>query len=52
VVRPLASNLNLSANRTVPNMVFVKVGDGGRGQPVQRGSRTDVVVDVAGWYAA
>jgi hypothetical protein len=52
VVRPLASNLNLTANRTVPNMVFVKVGDGGMVNLYNAAGRTDVIVDVAGWYAA
>ena len=52
VLRPLASNLNLTANRTVPNMVFVKVGDGGVVNLYNAVGRTDVIVDVAGWYAA
>lgn len=52
VARPLASNLNLTANRTVANMVFVKVGADGVVNLYNAAGRTDVVVDVAGWYAA
>lgn len=51
VGRPLASNLNLTVNRTVANMVFVKVGTGGAVNLYNAAGRTDVVVDVAGWYA-
>jgi hypothetical protein len=52
VARPLASNLNLSPSWTVPNMVFVKVGDNGMVNLFNAAGRTDVIVDVAGWYAA
>ena len=51
VVRPLASNLNLTANWTVANMVFVKVGANGAVDLYNAAGRTDVIVDVAGWYA-
>ena len=48
--RPLASNLNYGPGQTVPNMVVVKVGEGGRVNLYNAGGSTDVVVDVAGWY--
>ena len=48
--RPLASNLNYMANQTVPNMVIVKVGEGGMVNLFNYAGSTDVVVDVAGWY--
>ena len=48
--RPLASNLNYTANQTVPNLVIVKVGAGGEVDLFNDVGATDVVVDVAGWY--
>jgi outer membrane protein assembly factor BamB len=48
--RPLASNLNYMPNQTVPNMVIVKVGEGGMVNLFNYAGSTDVVVDVAGWY--
>lgn len=50
--RPLASNLNYMPNQTVPNMVIVKVGEGGMVNLFNYAGSTDVVVDVAGWYGA
>jgi parallel beta-helix repeat protein len=49
--RPLASNLNYSAGETVPNLVVVKVGSGGRVSLYNYAGSAHVVVDVAGWYA-
>lgn len=48
--RPLASNLNYLAKQTVPNMVVVKVGQGGKVSLFNNDGSTDLVVDVAGWY--
>jgi len=48
--RPLASNLNFSTLRTVPNLVVVKVGAGGRVSLYNGGGATHLVADVAGWY--
>ena len=48
--RPLASNLNFSAGQTVPNLVMVKLGDGGKVSLFNNVGSTHVVVDVAGWY--
>jgi outer membrane protein assembly factor BamB len=52
VTRPLASNLNYDAGRTVPNMVTVKVGAGGKVSLYNNSGSTHVVADVAGWYGA
>ena len=48
--RPLASNLNYLPAQTVPNMVVVKVGDGGKIDLYNQFGTVDVVVDVAGWF--
>jgi hypothetical protein len=51
--RPQASNINFTAGQTIPNLVTVKLGSGGKinlyngaDQPV------DLIADVAGWYNA
>ncbi len=51
VDRPVASNLNMVAGATVPNLVTVGLGTGGQ---VDLFSSTDahLVVDVVGWYAS
>ena len=51
VGRPLASNLNMVAGATVPNLVTVGLGAGGQ---VDLFSSADahLVVDVVGWYAS
>ena len=51
VTRPVASNLNMTAGLTVPNLVTVGLGTGGR---VELFSSVDahLVVDVVGWYAS
>ena len=49
--RPTVSNLNFTPGATVPNLVTVKVGDGGRVTIVNDTGATDVVVDVVGFYA-
>jgi hypothetical protein len=46
----LASNLNYAAGQTVPNMVVVKVGEGGKVDLFNAAGSADVIVDVAGWY--
>lgn len=48
--RPLASNLNFSPNQTVPNLVTVKVGAGGKVSLYQSGAGAHLVADVAGWF--
>ena len=48
--RPLASNLNYVAGQTVPNLVAVKVGAGGKVDLFNYAGAAHVGVDVAGWY--
>ena len=48
--RPLASNLNYDAGKTVPNMVMVKVGAGGKVNLFNNSGSVHVIADVAGWY--
>ncbi|MCA1684192.1 MAG: fibronectin type III domain-containing protein, partial [Actinobacteria bacterium] len=49
--RPVASNLNFVPGRTVPNLVVVKVGSGGRVSLYNGGAGgAHVVADMAGWY--
>lgn len=49
--RPLASNLNFTPGQTVPNLVVVKVGDGGKVSMFNSAGSTDVVYDVAGYFS-
>jgi len=48
---PLASNLNYVAGQDVPNLVSVKVGEGGQVCFVSQRT-THVIADVAGWFGA
>jgi hypothetical protein len=48
---PTASNLNVGPGETVPNLVIGKVGSGGKVSVYNAVGTTDVVFDVAGWYA-
>ncbi|HEV8295881.1 MAG TPA: hypothetical protein VGQ20_01245 [Acidimicrobiales bacterium] len=48
--RPTASNLNWVAGQTVPNLVTVGVGIGGRVQLYNASGEADVLADVVGWY--
>jgi hypothetical protein len=50
-IRPLASNLNFTPGETVPNLVVVKVGAGGRVSMFNAAGATDVIFDVAGWFS-
>ena len=47
--RPLSSDINFSAQDTVPNMVIVKLGTGGK-ISVFAPTNADVVIDVLGWF--
>ncbi len=47
--RPTASNLNLRTGATAPNLVIVKVGDGGAVCLFTQNG-TDLVADVNGWF--
>ncbi|CAA9246502.1 MAG: hypothetical protein AVDCRST_MAG10-1986 [uncultured Acidimicrobiales bacterium] len=50
VARPLASNLNFTTGETVPNLVTVKVGVGGKVSLYQSAAAAHLVADVAGWF--
>ncbi len=50
--RPLSSNLNFAAGQTVPNMVIVKLGAGGKISLFTETPKADVVIDVLGWFPA
>ena len=51
--RPLASNLNFTAGQTIPNLVTVKLGTGGK-VALYNGSiaSAHLIADVAGYYLA
>jgi hypothetical protein len=49
---PVVSNLNFSPGQTVPNLVTVAVGDGGKVSVLNAAGTTHVVFDVAGYYAS
>lgn len=49
--RPLASNLNWTAGKTVANLVEVAVGAGGSVSIYNAAGNTDVIFDVAGFVA-
>ena len=48
--RPNSSNIDFGAQQTLPNLVTVKVGTGGRISIYNDNGRTDVIADVAGYY--
>jgi len=48
-VRPTVSNLNWTPGLTVPNLVTVALGFGGRLSIFNHSGDTDVIFDVAGW---
>jgi len=48
--QPTASNLNFVAGQTIPNMVIVKLGTGGKITLYNRDGFTPVLVDVVGWF--
>lgn len=48
--RPPASNLNFATGETVPNLVVVKLGAGGKASLFNALGSAHVIADVAGWY--
>jgi hypothetical protein len=48
---PLVSNLNLAPGRDQPNLVTVRVGDGGRVRFYTQSSDVALIADLAGYYA-
>jgi hypothetical protein len=51
VDRPTSSNVNFVAGATVPNMVIVKLGTGGKVSLFSPTPTSDVVIDVLGWFS-
>jgi hypothetical protein len=49
--QPLAANLNFTPNETIPNLVIVKVGTGGKVDMFNAAGSTYVISDLAGWYS-
>ena len=47
---PLASNLNFSAGQTIPNLVVIRLGSGGKVDLTNLAGRVDVIADVVGYY--
>jgi len=47
---PNAANLNFVAGQTVPNLVIVKVGLGGKVTVFNNSGETHVIFDIVGWY--
>jgi hypothetical protein len=50
--RPLASNLNWIAGKTIANLVAVQVGTGGQVTFFNSAGSTDVIADLEGYFAA
>ena len=50
--RPLASSLNLTEGRVVPNLVVARVGAEGRFSIYNHQGQVGVIADVQGWYFA
>jgi len=48
---PPTSNLNFAAGQTVANRAIVPLGTGGKVTIYNGGGRTDVVVDISGWFS-
>jgi len=52
VARPFASNLNFVPGQTVPNLVIAGIGANGKVAFYNSAGTTDLVADVAGWFAS
>lgn len=50
--KPFASNLNFIPGQSVPNLVIVQVGTGGKVSLANSHGQSDLVADVAGYYAS
>jgi len=50
--RPFASNLNFVPGQTVPNLVVAGIGASGKVAFYNSAGTTDLVADVAGWFAS
>ena len=51
-IRPLASNLNFTMGKTVPNLVMARVGANGKVTIYNNSGTADVIADIQGWYAS
>jgi subtilisin family serine protease len=51
LAQPGVSNLNFVAGETVPNLVTVELGAGGKVSAYNHTGATQVIMDVVGWYA-
>ena len=51
VPMPLASNLNVAAGQTRPNLAIVRIGGSGKIRIFNNAGSTDVIADVVGYYA-
>jgi hypothetical protein len=49
--RPFTSNLNFTPGETIPNLVVATLGANGTVALFNSGGNTDLVADVAGWFA-
>jgi subtilisin family serine protease len=49
--QPVVSNLNYLPGQTVPNLVTVELGAGGKVSAYNHTGATHVIMDVVGWYA-
>jgi hypothetical protein len=49
--RPSASNLNVVAGQTIPNLVTVAVGAGNKVTLYNNAGTIDLIADLAGYYA-
>jgi len=49
--RPTASNLNLVAGQTIPNMVRVPLGSGGKVTLYNQAGTVNVIADLVGYYS-
>ena len=47
---PLASNLNFGPGQTIPNLVVVELGTGGKFSVYNAQGNTHVIADIVGWY--
>jgi hypothetical protein len=48
--QPVASDLNVAAGQTVPNLVVVRLGSNGVVDFFNAAGSTDLIADVVGWY--
>ena len=49
-ILPVASNLNFTPGRTVPNQVIATVGDGGSISIYNKAGSVHLIADLVGWY--